>query len=200
MPQPKDYAALVRDRFARNTRRTVTHNICIDPELYDQLEQAKIALQLTDHDDEDRSSDRRAGALSARSVAEQRLEEIKERIREVTVVGVFKVLPAITQAERHDKLRNLQMEHPDQLNVSAMTEARTDIQLTFDHFEDLDGNTLPMGTDELDMLVGVWSQAELIGLAREISDASTEAWDLPKFEATSRNSQHSAATSGSPEA
>lgn len=196
----KDYAALVRDRFARNARRTVTHNICIDPDLYDQLEQARVAVQLTEHDDEDRSIDRRAGALSARAKAEHDLEVIKEKVRDVTIVGVFKVLPAIQQAERHDKLRNLQIEHPEQVNVNAMNEARQDILLTFDHFEDLDGARLDMGREELDMLVDIWSQAELISLAREISDASTDAWDLPKSEATSRNRQRSAATSGSPEA
>lgn len=195
----KDYGALVRDRFARNSRRTVTHQICIDPDLYDQLEQAKVALQVTEHDEEDRSVDRRAGALSPRAKAQHDLDVIMEQVREVTVVGVFKVLPALQQAERHDRLRNLQMEHPDQLNVHAMKEAREDIVLTFDHFEDIDGHRLEMGREELNMLIDVWSQAELIHLAREISDTATDVWDLPKFEPTSLNHQHSDATSGSPE-
>lgn len=198
MQPQKDYAALVRDRFARKSRRTVTHNICIDPELYDQLEQAKSALQRTEDDDEGKSADRRAGALSARAAAEHQLEIIQEQVREVTVVGVFKVLPALEQAERHDKLRNLQIEHPDQINVNAMREAREDILLTFEHFTDLDGNPIEgMGRDELIMFLDIWSQAELIHLAREISDTSTDPWELPKFEPMSQNSQRSGATSGS---
>lgn len=193
-----DYAALVRDRFTRNSRRTVHHTICIDPDLYGDLEEARTALQVLEERDSDENrpkGDRRAGAVSDLSAAKQRVEETLAKVREASIIGVFKVLSAEKQAERYDVLRNLNMEHPDQLNANALKEARQDILLTLDHFEDPDGNRLDMGREELEMLVSTWSQGETISLATRINDMSAEAPDLPKFGRSSQSSQPSDETS-----
>lgn len=196
-----DYSALVRDRFSRKSRRTVHHTICIDPDLYGELDEARTALQILElraGDETQPKGDRRAGALSDLDAARHRADVALEKVREVSVVGVFKVLSADKQAERYDELNRLQEQNPDKANANAISSARQDILLTFDHFEDPDGNTIDLGLDDLKLLIEIWSQGEIVDLARKINEASSGAVDIPKFDRSSPNSQHLDGTSEPP--
>lgn len=192
-----DYKALIHDRKQKDRRPIVRHVICLDPELYAELEEAQqeVREQITAEQDESGPAvDRRGGGLSPRSQAESRVAEVEQRIADVSIVGVFKAFTSAVQAERHDKIEKDREANPDDLNVLVLTAAREDILLTFQHFEGPGRKRLDLDKSDLEDMLSTWSHGEVVGLANRIGRASTEVHDAPKSVRLSLLNQHSAAT------
>jgi hypothetical protein len=197
--EPIDYRALINDRKAKDRRRPVRHVICLDPELYAELEEAEQELReeraaAASGEDGGPRPDLRGGGLSPVAKAELRVAEIEKRIADVSIVGVFKVFTVEQQAERHDILQKRQDENPDRLNAVAVEESRQDILLTFDRFEGPGGARLDLTRDDLEQLISTWSHGELFGLSTRIQRASAGGVDAPKSVRSSLLNQHYAAT------
>lgn len=192
-----DYKALIQARKQKGSRPIVRHVICLDPELYAELEEAQQELKdqiLAEQDESAPAADRRGGGLSPRSQAEHRVAEVEKRIAEVSIVGVFKAFTSEVQAERHDKLEKEREASPDDLNALVLTSAREEILLTFQHFEGPGRKRLDLDKSDLETMLPDWSHGEVVSLANKIGRASTDVHDAPKSVRLSLLNQHSDAT------
>lgn len=195
--EPIDYRALIQDRKAKDRRPIVRHVICLDPELYAELEEAQQELReqrAADDDERAPAADPRMGALSPRLQAEARVAEIEQRIAAVSIIGVFKAPTSAKQAELNDRLEKAREDNPDGFNVAIMQHAREVILLTLEHFEGPDRKRLDLDRSDLEAMLDTWSHGEVIGLGNLITRASVEVHDAPKSVRLSLNSRHSAAT------
>src|SRR5215207_227193 len=200
-PGPIDYRALIRDRKAKQSRPIVRHRLVLEPELWAELEEAQDALDRAEldemrdrkEDDEGRpklGGDRRAGGLTDKGRAQERVEQLAEQIEAVTVVGVFKAPTADEQGAKHDALGAAQEANPDRVNQIVLDSARKDVLDTFQHFETPDRKPIPdLGREDLQDLVAVMAHGELVPLATKINEASTRSHDGPKFGRSSRKSR-----------
>lgn len=192
-----DYRALIQDRKAKDRRPIVRHVICLDPELYAELEEAQQDLkeQITADSREDGPSpDRRGGGLSLRAKAETRVAEVEARIAEVSIVGVFKAPTSVKQAELNDRIEKSREDDPDGFNVAIEKHARDVLLLTFEHFEGPDRKRLDLDRSDLEAMLDTWSYGETVNLGNRVVRAGTEGLDAPKSVRLSLNSQHSDAT------
>lgn len=197
-----DYRALIQDRKSKDRRQTVRHVICLDPDLYAELEEAQQELRELNvaaiGDRPDPAADRRMGALSPVMKGESRVAEIESRMAEVSIVGVFKAFTAEKQAERFDLLNKAREDNPDGEALVILKAARDDILLTFDHFEGPNHEPLDLGKADLEDILATWSHGEVAGLANKINRASTEQHDAPKSVRSSLLNRHSDETSPQP--
>lgn len=199
-----DYKALIQDRRAKDRRPIVRHVICLDPELYAELEEAQQELQdelLAEERDDGPKPDRRGGGLPPSAAARERVKEVQSRIADVSIVGVFKAPTSTKQAELNDEIEKARESDPDSFNLAIERHARGVIVLTFQHFETLkDPETKKakridsLDASDLEAMLDSWSHAELVGLGNRIVRAGTEAHEAPKFGRSSQNSQPSDAT------
>lgn len=195
--EPIDYKALARERKAKRSRPIVRHVICLDPELYAELEEAQQELQeqiRTEQREDGPKPDRRGGGLSPRLVAEERVAEVEKRIARVSVVGVFKAPPGDQQAQHIDTLVKEQEDNPDRAQEIAERHSRETILRTFEHFEGPGRKRIDLGKEDLEEMLPDWSQGEVFALANRVNRASTEAHEAPKFVRLSLSSLDSDAT------
>lgn len=192
-----DYKALVRERKTRGRRPIVRHVICLDPELYAELEEAQQEVREQIAAEQDESAppvDRRGGGLTPRLQAQSRVDEVEARMAQVSVMGVFKALDSEKQGEHNDKVANAQESNPERINDILISAGRDIILLTFDHFEGPGGKSIELDKADLEEMLPDWSQGEVMGLANRIARASTEVYEAPKSVRLLLNSQHSDAT------
>jgi len=198
-----DYRALIQDRKSKDRRQTVRHVICLDPDLYAELEEAQqelreLNLAAIGRDGPDPAADQRMGALSPVKKAEAKVSEIEARMGEVSIVGVFKAFTAEKQAERFDLLNKAREDSPNQEGLVILRAARDDILLTLDHFEGPNRERLDLGKQDLEDVLATWSHGEVAGLANKINRASTEVHDAPKSVRSSLLNRHFDETSPQP--
>ena len=203
MPDPIDYRALIQDRKAKDRRPIVRHIICLDPELFAELEEAQEELQeeiratIGQEDDSQPRRDRRAGGLSPRSQIESRIEEIEGRIAAASIVGVFKAYRSDVQNQHFDELEREREANPDQANALAEQYARKAIVDTFQHFEGPHRSRLDLTVDDLRDMLETWTQGEVTTLGNKITRASVVAHEAPKSARQLLLNQRSDATSNS---
>lgn len=195
--EAKDYKALILERKQKDRRAIVRHVICLDPELYAELEEVEQDLRearAAEASEDGPPVDRRSGGLSEVAKAELKVSEVEKRIAEVSIVGVFKTFTSAEQAERHDLLNKSQDENPENINRVVIAAAREDILLTFDHFEGPGQQRLDLTRSDLETLIETWSHGELTGLASRLGRASSGANEAPKSVRSSLLNQHSDVT------
>jgi hypothetical protein len=200
----KDYKALIGDLSKPGSRKPIRHVICLNPDLYQELEEAEQELrdarQDADLDEPKPGVDRRAGALSPVQKAEARVAEIESRIGEVSIVGVFRPYDSGRIAKEIDKAQKMQEDSPDRINELALENARETILETFQHFEGRDERgelqRIPdLGKEDLEAILDAWPFGQIFGLGQRITAAATRVYDAPKSVRSSLLNQHSDETS-----
>lgn len=194
----KDYKALIRERSQADRRKPVRHIICLDPDLYADLEEAQQELadvrreQETYGDNPPPGVDRRAGALSPVQRYEARVAEVEDRIREVSIVGVFRPYDSARVAKEIDKTQKMAEDHPDRINELALQNARETILETFQHFEGPDQQRIPdLGKEDMEEILNGWPFGQIYGLGQKINAAATRVYEAPKSVRSSLLNQHS---------
>lgn len=192
-----DYKALARERGTGKRRPIVRHVICLDPELYADLEEAQQDLKDLIADEQDETApaaDVRGGGLPPRSQAQHRVDEIEKQIAAVSVVGIFRALPSDKQGEMTDLLVKEQEDNPNQAEAAALKHSREIILLSFDHFEGPEKKRIDLDKEDLEVMLPDWSQGEVMTLANKINRAAMIGHDAPKSVRLSLSNQPSAAT------
>lgn len=194
-----DYKALIRDRSGQERRKPVRHVICLDPDLLSEMEEAEQELRQAlreASDDETPGVDKRAGAVSPVTAAEERVQALEERIKAASIVGVFRPLAPEAIAKEIDKAQKRAEDQPDQINELAFQSARETTLDTFEHFEGPDGKRIPdLGKEDLEEILKGWHYGEIVGLGNKINAASLRSYDIPKSVASSLLNPRSGETS-----
>lgn len=161
-----DLRALIQDRKSKDVRATVKVQVCLDPDLLPELNEA---LAERDSRGDETDPDQRLGKTDP---LVKRIRDLEVQVAEVSVTAVFKTPTRAKYAAEY--LPAIQEDDPD-VEATILSEC-------FSHFEK-DGLRLPdteLGVEDWQALVPLTAPGEVSLMAGRIVQRTVGSPDFPK--------------------